>query len=68
MIAIVNTSDITDIEMDSDWTIIEYDSNNIDGSSLAAILYSVTPPEFAVQLLTETEFVHFKTTSIWRAE
>lgn len=68
MIAIVNTSDITDIEIDSDWTILEYDSNNIDGSSLAAISYSTTPPDFAVQILTETEFEHYKTTTIWRAE
>ena len=68
MIAIVNTVDITEIELNQDWTIIEYDSNNIDGSSLAAISYSITPPDFAVQLLTETEFEHYKTTAIWRAE
>ena len=68
MIAIVNTVDITEIELNQDWTIIEYDSNNIDGSSLAAISYSITPPDFAVQLLTETELEHYKTTAIWRAE
>ena len=66
MIAIVNTSDITGIDLNLDWTIIEYDSNNIDGSSLAAISYSITPPDFAVQLLTEEQFEHYKTTSIWR--
>lgn len=65
MIAIVNTPDITDIELDQDWTILEYDSNNIDGSSLAAISYSAKPPEFSIQLLTEEEFEHYKTTQIW---
>lgn len=68
MIAIVNTIDITGMELNEDWTILEYDTNDVDGSSLAAILYDTLPPECAIQLLSQDEFEHFKTTNIWRAK
>ena len=68
MIAIVNTTDITGIELDSDWSILEYDSNNVDGSSLAAIEYTTNPPEFNIQLLTTEQFTQFKTTAIWKSD
>tara|TARA_R110000796_G_scaffold131402_1_gene246971 strand:+ start:1937 stop:2146 length:210 start_codon:yes stop_codon:yes gene_type:complete len=67
MIGIVNTTDITGIDLDSDWTVIEYDSNNQDGSSLAAIEYTLTPPDFALNLFTQAEFDQFKLSQVWRA-
>jgi hypothetical protein len=68
MIGIVNTSDITGIDLDLDWTIVEYDSNNIDGSSLAAIEYSSIEPPMAFHLFTQEEFDQFKLSSVWGAE
>ena len=68
MIGIVNTSDITGIDLDLDWTIVEYDSNNIDGSSLAAIEYTLIEPPMAFHLFTQEEFDQFKLSSVWRAE
>jgi len=68
MIAIVNTSDITDIDLDSDWLIHEYDTNNADGSSLASIIYTTNPPEFNLHLFTEEEYERFKQSSVWGAE
>ena len=67
MIGIVNTSDITGIDLDLDWTILEYDSNNIDGSSLAAIEYTSVEPPMAFHLLTQEEFDQFKLSSVWKA-
>lgn len=67
MIAIVNTSDITEIVLDEDWTIIEYDSNNVDGSSLAAIEYTSVKPPMAFHLFTQEEFEKFKLSTIWKA-
>jgi len=68
MIGIVNTSDITGIDLDLDWNIVEYDSNNIDGSSLAAIEYSSIEPPMAFHLFTQEEFEQFKLSSVWGAE
>ena len=68
MIAVVNTADITDIELDSDWLIHEYDSNNADGSSLASIIYTTTAPDFAIHLFTDEEYEQFKQSVIWNAE
>ena len=68
MIAIVDTSDITGIDLDLDWTIVEYDSNNIDGSSLAAIEYTSVEPPMAFHLFTQEEFDQFKLSSVWGAE
>ena len=68
MIGIVNTSDITGIDLDLDWTIVEYDSNNIDGSSLAAIEYTSLEPPMAFHLFTQEEFDQFKLSSVWGAE
>ena len=68
MIAIVNTTDITNIDLDPDWTIHEYDSNNTDGSSLASIIYTSTPPNFAIHLFTDEEYEQFKQSIIWKAE
>ena len=67
MIAIVDTSDITGIDLDLDWTIVEYDSNNIDGSSLAAIEYTSVEPPMAFHLFTQEEFDQFKLSSVWKA-
>jgi len=67
MIAVVNTTDITGIDLDPDWTIIEYDSNNIDGSSLAAIEYTDVEPPMAFHLFTQEEFNQFKLSQIWKA-
>ena len=67
MIAIVNTVDITGIDLDSDWTIIEYDSNNTDGSSLAAIEYTSVEPDISLHLFTTEEFNAFKQSVIWKA-
>lgn len=66
MIAIVNTTDITGIDLDADWTIIEYDSNNIDGSSLAAIEYTAVEPPMAFHLFTQEEFEQYKLSPIWK--
>lgn len=67
MIGIVDTSDITGIDLDSDWTILEYDTNNIDGSSLAAIEYTSVEPPMAFHLFTQEEFDQFKLSPIWKA-
>jgi hypothetical protein len=67
MIAIVDTSDITGIDLDLDWTIVEYDSNNIDGSSLAAVEYTSLEPPMAFHLFTQEEFDQFKLSSVWKA-
>ena len=67
MIGIVNTTDITGIDLDLDWTIVEYDSNNIDGSSLAAIEYTSVEPPMAFHLFTQEEFDQFKLSSVWKA-
>lgn len=67
MIAIVNVADITGIDLDSDWTILEYDSNNVDGSSLAAIEYTSVEPPMAFHLFTQEEFDQFKLSQIWKA-
>lgn len=67
MIAIVDTTDITGIDLDLDWTIVEYDSNNIDGSSLAAIEYTSVEPPMAFHLFTQEEFDQFKLSSVWKA-
>lgn len=67
MIGIVNTTDITGIDLDSDWTILEYDSNNVDGSSLAAIEYTSVEPPMAFHMFTQQEFDEFKLTEIWKA-
>ena len=67
MIAIVNTIDITGIDLDSDWTIVEYDSNNVDGSSLAAIEYTKVEPIMAFHLFTQEEFNQFKLSNVWKA-
>ena len=68
MIAIVDTTDITGIDLDLDWTIVEYDSNNIDGSSLAAVEYTSLEPPMAFHLFTQEEFDQFKLSSVWGAE
>lgn len=68
MIAIVNTADITGIELDSDWLIHEYDTNNNDGSSLASIIYTNNPPEFAIHLFDSAEYEQFKLSQIWKAD
>ena len=67
MIAIVDTSDITGIDLDLDWNIVEYDCNNADGSSLAAIEYSSIEPPMAFHLFTQEEFDQFKLSSVWKA-
>ena len=67
MIAIVDTTDITGIDLDLDWTIVEYDSNNIDGSSLAAVEYTSLEPPMAFHLFTQEEFDQFKLSSVWKA-
>lgn len=67
MIGIVNTADITGVDLDSDWTILEYDTNNIDGSSLAAIEYTSVEPSMAFHLFTQEEFDQFKLSPIWKA-
>lgn len=66
MIAIVNTADITDVELDPDWLIHEYDTNNNDGSSLASIIYTTNPPEFAIHLFDSAEYEQFKLSPIWK--
>ena len=68
MIGIVNTSDITGIDLDLDWNIVEYDCNNADRSSLAAIEYSSIEPPMAFHLFTQEEFEQFKLSSVWGAE
>lgn len=68
MIAIVNTADITDIELDPDWTILEYDSNNVDGSSLASISFESVEPPMAFHIFTQEEYDQFKLSAVWKAE
>jgi|OM-RGC.v1.035159284 hypothetical protein len=66
MIAIVNVTDITGIDLNSDWLIHEYDTNNIDGSSLASIIYTNTPPDFAIHLFDSAEYEQFKQSPVWK--
>lgn len=68
MIAIVNTVDITDIDLDPDWTIHEYDTNNVDGSSLASIIFNSVEPPMAFHIFTQEEYDQFKQSVIWKAE
>lgn len=69
MIAIVNTVDIVNTILDSDWVILEYDTDNIENSGLTALYYTSIQPIFAVHLFnTMAEFDIFKTSSVWRKE
>ena len=67
MIAIANIEDITDIELDSDWTILEYDTNNTDGSNLVSIQYTNVEPSFAFHLFNQQEYENFKLSPVWGA-
>jgi len=68
MIAIVETKDITGIDLDTDWTILEYDTGSVDSSGLASIEYTTVEPEFALHLFTQEEYELFKQSSVWRLE
>lgn len=66
MISIVNTGDITGIELDPDWTVLDYDTGTEESSGLASIQYSTVKPPFSIQELTLEEYEVFKQSSVWR--
>ena len=69
MIAIVSTIDIVNTILDSDWVILEYDTDNIENSGLTALYYTSVQPSFAIHLFDNTtEFDIFKTSPVWRKE